>query len=375
MSYYSLIPALLLAAFLVSCSSSEPQVESSKTAVPVFVSAVELRDLPIYVEAIGILHPQHYVEVRPQVNGTIQEVHFSEGQFVEKGAPLFTIDSEGYNIQLKEAQAQLLQHRAALTSAQKKKERYQELVSKQLISPQEWEELEAQVAQHEALTHGDRAKIAAARLNLKRCAITAPIAGQAGKLMLHAGNFASASQSAPLVTVSNTQQLIVEFPLTEKDFLQLPNNALQGGLPLEIAALSQPEKQTKAVLTFIDSALDSQTGLMRLRGNFPNEHRFTAGQHVRVRVPIQLIRNACVVPQKAIKINQQGPYLFAVKEDSTVEMRPLRLGCEVGSQNIAIMGGVAPGEPIVTEGHLRLAPGLKVEVNQDPSINETFRHP
>lgn len=362
MSYRSLIPVLLSAVFLVGCSPSEPKVQPQKTAVPVFVSKVELRDLPIFVEAIGVLQPLQQVEVRPQVSGIIQEVHFTEGQYVDKGAPLFTIESEGYAIQLKEAQAQLLQHRAALASAQKKKERYQELADKQLISKQEWEELEAQVAQQEAQAHGDRAKIAAARLNLKRCAITAPITGQVGKLMIHAGNFVSASQPAPLVSLSNTQQLVVDFPLVEKDFLQLPPDALQNGLPLEVAALSQPEKQTKAILTFIDSGLDPQTGLMRLRANLHPEQKFTAGQHVRVRVPIQLIRNACVVPQKAIKINQQGPYLFAVKEDSTVEIRPLRLGCEVGSQSVAIMGGVTPGEAIVTEGHLRLAPGLLVEV-------------
>lgn len=359
---------MLLAACFVGCSPSEPKVQTQKTAVPVFISAVSLRDIPIFVEAIGVLQPQQQVDVRPQVSGIIHEVHFVEGQYVEKGAPLFTIEPEGYAIQLKEAQAQLLQHRAALTGTQKKKERYQELVGKQLVSKQEWEELEAQIAQQEALIHGDRAKIAAARMNLKRCTITAPIAGRAGKLMIHAGNFVSASQASPLVTLSNTQQLVVDFPLAEKDFLQLPNDAIQNGLPLEVTALSQPDKQTRAILKFIDSSLDPQTGLMRLRGELPNEQNFTAGQHVRVRAPVHLIRNACVVPQRAIKINQQGPYLFAVKEDSTVEIRQLRMGCEAGGQDVVIMGGVAPGETIVTEGHLRLAPGLTVDPKMDPSF-------
>lgn len=351
-------------AILSACSSqesSEGGPPGPKT-IPVRIAQARLQDVPRYFDSIGTLQPLIKVDVRPQVSGMLREVHFSEGQNVKKGDPLFAIDSGSYAIKLQEAEANLAQDSAKLDAARKKLDRFSSLSKKDLIPQIEWDDLQFQVATNEAQMRSDQARVAAARLDLERCSIISPIDGRTGRLQVHPGNLVSDSQATPLVTLSNIDPLVVEFTLTENEFQQLKPEHQQGGYPIEICLFCNQTETTQGSLTFLDSAFDEETGLLHLQGKLPNEERrFLPGQHVRVRIPVQVSQNRIVVPQKSVKINQQGPYVFVVKTDNSVEVRQIKLGDEV-ADDVVVAEGLMPEEKVVTEGHLRLAPGLHVEI-------------
>lgn len=359
------ITIAIIGTMLTACSSQSTNEMFTPPVIPVHAETVKTQDVPLHFESIGTLKPSVIVEIRPQVNGMLQEAHFKEGQFVKKGTLLFTIDSASYTIRLQETEAQLNQAKAALEIALKKVERYRQLSNKDLIPQQEWDELQSQVTKHEAQIQGDEAKVASAKLDLQHCEITAPISGRISKISIHPGNLVAAAQTTSLTTISNTNVLNVEFTLTEREFQQLSAEHRHGNYPIEICPFCSQNDVSKGNLTFLDNSFDAQTGLLHLQGKMLNDHhRFLPGQHVHVRIPIQITHDALVIPQKSVKINQQGPYVFVIKDDKTVEIRHVKIGEEIG-ENVVILEGLAPRELIVTEGHLRLSPGLKVEIKAE----------
>lgn len=356
------LSASLLGVLLYSCSSQQDPDAFELPVVPVHTAEVKLQDVPLYLHSLGMLKPAILVEIKPQTSGMLQTVHFTEGQFIKKGALLFTIDPQPYVIRLHESEAQLAQNKAAIDSARKKMDRYASLAKKELIPLQEWDDMHMQIAKQEAQVQGDEAKVAAARLDLQRCEITAPMNGRVGKLSVHPGNLISAGQSTPLTTLANIEVLTIEFTITEREYQQLSSEHRRGNHPIEISSLCTASETAKGSLTFLDNFFDPQTGLLLLQGKMVNvNHKFLPGQHVQVRIPIHTTRDAVVVPQKAVKINQQGPYVFVVSEEKTVDMRPVKIGDEIDGQ-VVVIEGLAPTEIVVTEGHLRLSPGLSVEL-------------
>lgn len=354
------IHALILIV-LTGCGSDNSSKQFTPPVVPVLVAEAKVQDVPLYFESLGTLKPSVLVEVRPQVSGMLKEVHFSEGQTVKKGDPLFSIDSSDYSIALQEAEAQLAQDQATLDSIRRKSDRFRSLSKKDLIPQQEWDEIQSEVARQEALLMRDQARVAAAKLNLERCKLISPIEGRAGKVHIHSGNLVS--QPVTLVTVSDVDDLIVDFTLTEREFQQLTPEHQQGQYPIEIASYSSDKANAvKGTLKFLDTTFDVDTGLLHLQGAFSNDDLvFLPGQHVHVRVPVLVKKDLVVVPQKAIKINQLGPYVFVVKADNTVELRPVRLAEEV-QDLVVVVEGLSISEKVVTEGHLRLSPGLAVKI-------------
>ncbi len=350
--------------FLASCSSNPSSNQEMKIpVVPVFVSEVEVRDVPFYFESIGVLNAAATVEIRPQVNGMLVEVHFFEGETVEKRAPLFTIDPQSYLFKFQEAQAKLAQKVAERNTMRKKIERYNSLTNKELIPEQEWDEIALEVDKSEAQAAEEEARVSSAALDLERCKILAPMSGKVGKVEVNPGNLVCASQESPLATLNQIDPLIVEFTLTEKEVGQLTPDHFRGDCPFEVQTLCGTQ-EVKGTLTFFNQAYNPQTGLLHVRGCFDNsESRFLPGQSVKVKMPAGIIQQAKLLPQKGVKINQQGPYVYVVKEDNTVEIRQVVLGEEIGNA-VIVLEGVVPGEKIVTEGHLRLSPGSKIEIKQ-----------
>lgn len=360
--YYRRIILSFLGTILCACSSQQDPQDFQPPVVPVHHAEVKLQDVPIYFHSSGILKPAISVEIKPQTNGLLQTVHFTEGQFVKKGSLLFTIDPQPYIIRLHESEAQLAQNKAALDSARKKVERYESLAKKELIPLQEWDEMQSEIAKREAQLQADEAKVAAARLELQRCEITAPINGRIGKLSVHPGNLIAATQPQPLTTLANIEVLTVEFAITEREYQQLTSDHRRGNYPIEIFSLCNPSETSKATLTFVDNSFDPQTGLLLMHGKMVNaSHKFLPGQHVQVRIPIQTNHNAMVIPQNALKINQKGPYVFVINENDSVELRSIKIGDEIDDK-VVITEGLVPAERVVTDGHLRLSPGLSVKI-------------
>jgi membrane fusion protein, multidrug efflux system len=359
-----LAAAAIIGIILSACSQQTAPQNFSPPAVPVLAQEAGVQDVPTHFESIGTLKPSALVEIRPQVSGMLEAVHFTEGDEVKKGTHLFSIEYRPYEIRLHEAEAQLAHNKAALDIAHKTLNRYNNLASKDLIPQQEWDQLQSQATKEEAQIKANEAKVESANLDLQRCNITAPIDGKIGKILIHPGNLVSAGQTTPLASMSKIDILNVEFTLTEKEFQQLSAQQRQEAFPVEICTFNSQTEACQGMLTFFDHSYDTQTGLLYLQAKLDNPHlQFLPGQHVHVKVPIQIIRNAIVVPEKSVKINQQGPYVYTIKDDMTVEMRPVKLGDEVG-EDIVVLEGLAPKELIVTEGHLRLFPGLKVEIKQ-----------
>lgn len=349
---YGLILVLCIA--LVGCSDKTPQQNIEMPPVPVQLSSVEVRDVPLYFEAMGVVKPAKSADVKPQVTGIIKEVHFTEGKWVEEGTLLYTLEEASYAIRVQEAEAQRDQNLAHLNNAQKKLERYKSLSSQDLIAKVEWDELETKVALHEAMLKADEARLATAELDLEHCRILAPIAGLTGKSSLHAGNMAAGDT---LVTLTQTDPLFVDFLITEKELQQVT----QAAPLIRIFAAGKEECLGQGKVTFMDHAIDPKTGMLAATGKLAKDHKsLWPGQSVRVHLYFGKKEKAALIPMRAVRTNQDGPYIFTVKEDNTVEVRQVKLGTEEKGQ-IIVEEGLGDAKKVVTEGHLRLLSGSKVE--------------
>lgn len=357
--YILLIIASATGLILAGCDwAKEAPAAESTPAIPVIATKPTMQDLTVYVDSIGTLLPSIFMEIRPQTNGTLSKVLVTEGQYVEEGTPLFLIDTKPYEIKVQEAQAQLAMDRAILDAAQKKLARFKQLAQKDLISQTEWDELEAEADRSKAKIDLDIASLESAKLDLEHCTLKSPVQGRIGRLDAHPGLLVAAGQADPLVTICKMDPLIIEFTVTEKEYPKIPQTLL----PVEIQSLCNSGTCNQGTVTFLDNHFQTDTGLLLVRGTVPNPgHTMRPGQSVQVRVPVTIISNAQLIPQKSVRYNQEGPYVYVVKADMTVEQRQITVGEERGT-DLIVLKGLDPSETIILDGHLRLSPGTKVEI-------------
>jgi membrane fusion protein, multidrug efflux system len=349
---------IIASLILTACESKQEQKAKENPAVPVLTVTPVIKDIPVYVESIGTLRPKVLMEIRPQVGGILSEVLITEGQWVQQGTSLFKIDPKPYLIKVREAEAQHAMDTASLHEAEKKLERYRSLAEKDLMAQTEWDHIETELSKFQASVAADEAKLNTANLDLERCTLLSPVAGRVGKLDAHPGLLITAGQSTPLATISKMDPLLVEFTVTEKEFPKLPEDLRK----IEIKSLSSDLISTYGEITFLDNHFDNKTGLLMVRGIVPNpDYKLRPGQSVRVRAPIATTSNAKLIPQKAVKYNQQGTYVYVVQTDNTVAFRQVVLGDTEGN-DVIVREGIEPADQIITDGHLRLYPGLKVEI-------------
>ncbi len=345
----------VIALILAGCGSKEST--QTMAGIPVLAALPVVQDIPIYIESSGTLHPSVYAEIRPSVSGKISEILVEEGQWVVKNTPLFKIGPTTYEIKLDEHRAQMATNLATFNGIQKKIARCRELADKSLIAQAEWDELETQVAKAQAAIDADNAKLRIVEGDLEKCTVNAPLPGRLGKLDVHYKLAVSPTQEKPLATISQMDPLLLEFNITEKEFLQLPPDQKE----IEIESLCTHCQPINGTITFLDNQFDQTTGLLLVRAKVDNPTLYLRpGQSVRVRIPVSTLPNALLIPQKAVKYNQQGPYALVVQADSTVAIRPLTLG-PTHKESIIVTNGIGPSETVITEGHLRLYPGAKVD--------------
>lgn len=353
------ILGLSIVSLLFSCSNDPEHGAFAPPAIPIVATEVQLRDVPLYIDAVGSIKAAQTVEIRPQVSGRLLEIHFKEGDQVKKGDPLFTIDATTYLIKQKEAESQLAQDKASLETALKKYDRYEKLSKKELVPQQEWEEIQAAVEKGKAIIAADEARLQGANRDVDHCTIEAPIDGTIGRSSVDPGNLITEQQTTPLATLSDIRTLYVDFALTEKEFVQLQRRE---GMEIQVCPLCGIAKKAEGVISYVDHQFDPKNGMVTISAKIDNEKReFLPGQGVKVLIPVHTIIQAKLLPQKSVKINQNGPYVYVVQADDSVAIRQLELGDEEG-EDVIIKEGVEPGEKVVVEGHLRLAPGMKVVV-------------
>jgi multidrug efflux system membrane fusion protein len=363
---------LVVIALLAACKrGAQQQGPPQGEGVPVTVAQVEKKTVPQQVSAIGTVEPMHTVQVRTQVGGTLVGVHFQEGQEVSRGDLLFTIDARPYQAALAQVQSAVQRDRAKMLDAEANARRFEELAKKEYVTQQQAESARADALSLKATVQADEAAVDQAKLNLAYCAIRAPVTGRTGSLLVHAGNVVKANDAA-LVVIDQMQPIYVAFAVPER---VLPQIRARRGEKLPVAARLSDQKPgevpessairgeaAQGVLTFVDNAVNSVTGTILLKATFENkDETLWPGSFAVATVTMGEIRDATVAPSQAVQRGQQGQYVFVVKQDGTVESRPVVVAMQ-DERMAVIEKGLAPGEVVVTDGQLRLAPGARVQV-------------
>ena len=357
--------------------------------VPVTVAVVSQKDVPLEIQVISNVEAYSTISVKAQVGGQLTNVYFHEGDYVKSGDLLFTIDPRPFEAALNQAIANLAQNEAALGQAQANlardtaqnkytqanAARYAELFEGGVVSKDQSEQLRAAadassqaLAADAAAIESAKANIGAskaaadnARVQLSYTGIRSPIDGRTGNLSVKQGNVVMAN-SVELMTINQLEPIYVTFAVPEAQLPAIKRYMAERKLAVRAGPQDSPGDEETGVLTFIDNSVDPTTGTIKLKGTFANSDRkLWPGQFVRVTLRLTIQPNAIVVPNEAVQTGQTGSYVYVVKQDRTVEMRPVSTGARV-DQDMVVDRGLQLGEMVVTEGQLRLAPGSRVAV-------------
>jgi multidrug efflux system membrane fusion protein len=371
------------------------------------VGTVLQKTVPVQLRAIGSVEAYSTVSIKSMVGGEIFKVHFKEGQDVRKNDLLFTIDPRSFEAALKQAEANLGRDTAQVNQAEAnlardmarvnqaeanlardmaqskyaedEARRYAYLVEKNYVPKEQYEQMRTNAEALAATVQADKAAVenaqaavrasAAAventRIQLGYCFIRSPIDGRTGSVLVQQGNVVKAND-VPLVVIARIYPIYVTFSVPEKNLPEIKRYMAARELKVEAIIPGDEQRPEQGILTFVDNAVDTTTGTIRLKGTFENrEKRLWPGQFVNTILTLTVERDAIVVPSQAVQTGQQGQFAFVVKPDLTVESRPLVVSRTIDGETV-IAQGLKPGEEVVSDGQLRLIPGAKVEVKGDP---------
>jgi multidrug efflux system membrane fusion protein len=355
------------AAFLSSCSNGNSSQPPKKPAAPVSVGTVTQRTVPVQLTAIGNVEAVSTIQVKSQIGGILQKVHFEEGQDVVKGSLLFTIDPRPYEAEVKQAEANLAKDKAQMENARENARRYGELVMKGYVAREQYEQYRTAAAALEATVAADQAALDNARLQLKYCYIHSPITGRTGSLIVTEGNLIKANADTAMVVINQMQPIYVTFSVPEHSLAEIKKYMAEGKLKVEAFASKDDKEPEAGVLSFIDNAVDLTTGTIKLKGTFPNLYkRLWPGQFVNTVLTLTTRPNALLVATSAVQTGQNGQFVFVVKADGTVESRGVSAGNTIGDETV-IERGIGPDDTVVTDGQLQLVPGARVEIKNKDS--------
>lgn len=377
---------------LAGCTGSSAPTAAGKKGdqvVPVNVATASLKTVPVEIEVIGNVEAYSTIGVKSQVGGELVAVHFQEGDTVRKGDLLFSIDRRPFDAMVSQAQANLARDTAQLSQAkanlardmasqkysQAQAARYQNLFKQGIISQDQSEQFtadadakseavkadQAAIQSSQAAIEADHATLANAQIQLSYTSIRSPIDGRTGNLMVKQGNVVKAND-IDLVTINQLSPIYVTFAVPEAQLADVKRYMAQG----KVRVMASPEKDStsfeQGVLTFVDNAVDMTTGTIKLKGTFTNEDRkLWPGQFVRVVVRLTQRQDAVVIPTQAVQTGQDGLFVYVVKDDNTVDSRPVVTGARI-DQEMVIEKGLSQGEKVVTEGTLRLVPGSRIRI-------------
>jgi multidrug efflux system membrane fusion protein len=357
-----LFAAGVLSVSLLSSCSSERKAPPKKEAVPVSAGDVVQKMVPVQLRAIGNVEAYTTVGVKAQIGGELLIVHFREGQDVKKGEILFTIDPRPYEASLKQAEANLAKDTAQLDNAREEVRRYAELVKKGYVAQEQYDQIRTNFAAFEATVNADRAMVENARLQVKYCYIYSPVTGRTGSLLSQQGNLIKANADSSIVVINQVQPIYVTFSVPEQYLAEIKKYMAIEKVKVDAVIGKDESHPVEGILTFVDNAVDMTTGTIKLKATFANsEKRLWPGQFVNVVVTLTTQPNAIVIPTPAIQTGQNGQYVFVIKNDLTVEARPVVVGRTLESESV-LEKGLRAGEKVVTDGQLRLVPGVKVEI-------------
>lgn len=379
---------LIWSCLATGCTGKSAPFPRKAEAAPVVVATVRQRTVPVDIQAVGNVEAYATITVKSQVGGELTEAHFREGDFVKRGDVLFTIDRRLLEAQVKQAEATLARDKAQLTQAdanlardvaqekyaRDQAARYRNLFQKGVISREQFDQYQTSSDVQTAAVNADRASLESARaavaadgaalrnieVQLSYTLIRSPINGRTGNLLIKQGNVVKAND-ADLVTINQLEPIYATFTVPEARLADIKRYMTLGKIKVLAAAPETAGIET-GELTFIDNAVDSSTGAIKLKGTFENtDHNLWPGLFVRVTVRLGAHRDALLVPTRAVQSGQDGQFVFVVKDDMTVDARPVVVGSRIDQEQV-IEQGLRLGETVVTEGQVRLMPGARVKV-------------
>jgi multidrug efflux system membrane fusion protein len=399
---------LLVATALVfsGCSNKAAQQGFERPPASVSATAAVAQDVPTYLDAIGKTVAREVVSIQPQVSGRITKIHFTDGADVRKGDMLFTIDTRPFEASLREAQANVSKDNALKKQAEAnlareiaqakwgevQVNRYRVLAEQGVVPREQYEEfranqdsLNANVGSARAAVNSaaetikvDTAAVESAKVQLSYCSIRSPIDGRAGQRLVDVGNVVNpgggsgnsgSSSGTPgtgngLLVIERLDPIYADFTISQNDLVSVQEQMRAGQLRTEVRLPDAADDAVIGQLTFLNNAVQDTTGTVNLRATIPNVgHRFWPGRFVNIRLVLNTIHQAVLVPASAPQMSAKGSFVYVVKQDSTAEQRPVTLGQKQGDL-IVVESGVAAGERVITAGQLGVTPSGKVSVEQ-----------
>jgi multidrug efflux system membrane fusion protein len=350
---------LILPFLLVSCS--EQQERAAPPPVPVLVAKVVEKTVPLELKAIGNVEPYATVGIKSRIAGQLLKVNFKEGQDVKEGELLFVIDPRPYEAALQQAEANLQKDKALANKAQADARRYAELIKKQFVSQQDYDQAKATAESLAASVNADQVAIKNARLNLSYCYIKAPITGRTGSLLANQGNMIKENADTAMLIINQIQPIYVSFAIPQHDLPEVQKYLAKERVTVDAMVPGQKDPEI-GDLTFVNNTVDTATGTIQCKATFANPQKHLwPGLFVNVVVKLSTQPHAILVPSQAVETRQEGRFVFVVQPDLTVQVRPVVEGRPIDG-DVIITKGLKPGERVVTEGQLRLVPGAKVKI-------------
>jgi membrane fusion protein, multidrug efflux system len=395
----------LCAMSFAGCANNAQQ-NFERPPAPVSVTVAVSQDVPTYLDAIGKTVAREVVSIQPQVSGRITNIHFTDGADVKKGALLFTIDTRPFEASLRQAQANVSRDTALKKQAEAnlvreiaqakwgevQVNRYRKLVEQGVVPREQYEQLQANLDSLNANADADRAAVhsadeaikvdlaavESAKVQLSYCYIRSPIDGRAGQRLVDVGNVVNpggsssnsgeagsgSSSSNVLLVIERLDPIYADFTISQNSLAEVQQQMRAGRLGAEVRLPDSSDEPVIGQLTFLNNVVENTTGTVNLRATIPNAgHRFWPGRFVNIRLVLNTIHQAVLVPATAPQMSAKGSFVYVVKQDSTAEQRPVSLGQRQGDL-VVVENGVAAGERVVINGQIGVTPGGKVRIEQ-----------
>ncbi|MCK9196078.1 MAG: efflux RND transporter periplasmic adaptor subunit [Syntrophales bacterium] len=364
--FHNILSLLMLAILIIGvagCGKEAPPPGFPPATV--LAAKTMQKEMPLAIPAIGTVEAHKTINIYSRVNGQLLQTHFREGQDVRRGQLLFTIDSAAYREKLHQTEAKLAKDSAQLKFNDEEAKRYAFLFGKGAVSKSEADKYLTEAALYSANVKSDRAEVEDARLSLAYCSITAPFDGRTSAYGVNLGTIVRANDTS-LTTLNQINPVYVRFSVAERHLADIHKYVKSGSVTVKVSPTKNFTGEVPAgKLVFIDNAIDTNTGMITLKAEFANvDKSLWPGQFVNVSLHLTMQQGAVVAPLRAVQQGDKGQFVFVVKPDMTADIRPVVVDRAMGEEAV-IARGLAAGETVITDGHLKVRPGGKVEIKED----------